>query len=261
MMYIVFLLIIGLSLRLWWESQAENREVGRTAMRSWVGNVRMNRYSETLEKYFAYYRTLDSQQKYEFTQRVDAFLKEKEFVSRGNLEITEEMKILVAACAVQLTFGLSPVYLSHFSTIILYPDQYYSLINQHYHVGEVNAGGVIVLSWKHFVEGYFHPNDSLNVGLHEMAHALLLENRRYGDDLLVPERVRAFFQQAKYEYRKIQAGEESVLRKYAGSNLAELFAVAVETFFENPRQMQREAPGLYQSMTGLLNQNPLQQTT
>lgn len=212
-----------------------------------------------LEKHFAYYRLLSPEKKVEFNQRVAEFLLEKEFVSRGKLEITEEMKVLVAACAVQLTFGLSPVYLSHFNTIILYPDEYYSLINRDYHVGEVNAGGIIVLSWRHFVDGYFYPNDSLNVGLHEMAHALLLENRQYGEDFLEPEHMKEFFQQAKTEYRKIQEGEDSILRKYAGTNVAELFAVAVETFFENPKEMQAEAPQLYQSMRNLLNQNPLQQ--
>lgn len=217
-----------------------------------------NRYAEALEKHFAYYRSLDEERKEEFVKRVDAFLREKEFVSRGKLEITEEMKVLVAACAVQLTFGLSPVYLAHFKLIILYPDRYYSVINRDYHVGEVNEGGAIVLSWRHFVDGYFHPNDSLNVGLHEMAHALLLENRRYGKDLLRPEAVRAFFEQARHEYRKIQAGEDSVLRKYAGTNLAELFAVAVETFFENPQEMNRQAPVLYVSMVDMLKQNPLE---
>lgn len=90
-----------------------------------------------------------------------------------------------------------------------------------------------------------------------MAHALLLENRRYGRDYLDPAHVQAFFDQAKTEYRNIQAGQESVLRKYAGTNLSELFAVAVETFFENPQQMHQQAPRLYESMTNLLNQNPL----
>ena len=217
-----------------------------------------SRYAETLEKRFAYYRLLDEERKAEFVQRVETFLREKEFVSRGKLEITEEMKVLIAACAVQLTFGLSPVYLAHFKLIILYPDRYYSVINHNYHVGEVNEGGAIVLSWRHFVDGYFYPNDSLNVGLHEMAHALLLENRRYhGQDLLNPEAVRAFFEQARHEYRKIQAGEDSVLRKYAGTNVAELFAVAVETFFENPQEMSRQAPVLYASMVDLLGQNPM----
>ncbi len=220
---------------------------------------RLNFNDQVLEKHFAYYRTLTTDRKAEFNRRVADFLEEKEFVSRGKLVITSEMKVLVAACAVQLTFGLSPVYLSHFNTIILYPDEYYSFINRDYHVGEVNAGGIIVLSWRHFVEGYFYPNDSLNVGLHEMAHALLLENRQYGEDFLKPEYVKEFFLQAKYEYRRIQEGEESILRKYAGTNIAELFAVAVETFFENPKEMHIEAPQLYQSMQNLLNQDPLQQ--
>lgn len=247
----IYIILIGISIGLIYGWQQFTRKKAKEKTLPFNDQV--------LEKHFEYYRLLSLERKIEFNKRVAEFLYEKEFISRGRLEITDEMKVLIAACAVQLTFGLSPVYLSHFNKIILYPDEYYSIINRDYHVGEVNAGGIIVLSWKHFVEGYFYPNDSLNVGLHEMAHALLLENRQYGEDFLAPEHVQEFFQQAKHEYRKIQTGEESILRKYAGTNIAELFAVAVETFFENPKGMQTEAPQLYQSMKNLLNQNPLQQ--
>ncbi len=37
----------------------------------------------------------------------------------------------------------------------------------------------------------------------------------------------------------------SVLRKYAGTNEAEFFAVAVETFFERPGALRRATPELY----------------
>ncbi len=246
--------LVGICLYYW---QVDRREgVGKKVIHTTL----VKTYAQVLEKYFAYYRQLPAAQKEEFSQRVDKFLAEKEFVSRGKLEITEEMKILVAACAIQLSFGLSPVYLSHFKMIILYPDKYYSVLNRDFHVGEVNEGGAIVLSWRHFVEGYYNPTDALNVGLHEMAHALLLENLQYGKDFLDPAFVQEFYRQAKHEYRKIQAGQDSVLRKYAGTNAAELFAVAVETFFENPVEMLTAAPELYHSMQGLLKQNPLRHT-
>jgi hypothetical protein len=216
-------------------------------------------YRSILEKNFLYYRQLPAYRRFRFEKRVQRFIIEKDFVSRGGLEITDTMKVLVAACAVQLTFGFSPIYLTHFKTIILYPDKYYSLINQVYHKGEVNEGGLIVLSWKHFQEGYQYPNDSLNLGLHEMAHALLLENETPDEEyhFLDPEHYQQFFEVAEMEYQRIHQGEASLLRKYAGANQAEFFAVAVETFFEKPQVMQKELPNLYNSLANLLKQNPL----
>jgi Mlc titration factor MtfA (ptsG expression regulator) len=213
-----------------------------------------------LTRSFEYYRQLNFRDRLRFEKRVRQFLTDKEFISRGELPITDDVKTLVAACAVQLTFGLPPVNLRHFRKIILYPDAYYSTINDKYHQGEVNAAGVIVLSWKHFLQGYRNPNDSRNVGLHEMAHALLIENRtRYDGEynFLDENKLANFLACAETEYHRMQQGESQLLRNYALTNPAEFFSVAVEVFFENPKAMADEAPLLYQSLKELLGQDPL----
>ena len=132
---------------------------------------------EVLNKYFPYYISLEPREKLHFERRVHQFMGLKSFIPRNIEEVTLEMKTLISACAVQLTFGLPKIYLRHFSKILVYPDNYYSTINQTYHKGEVNPRfGIIVISWKSFVKGYVE-KEGLNLGLHEMAHALHLENR------------------------------------------------------------------------------------
>jgi Mlc titration factor MtfA (ptsG expression regulator) len=212
-----------------------------------------------LEKSFAYYCALSPAERRRFERRIGEFLEDKEFMARGDLPITEEMKTLVAACAVQLTFGLPPVRLRHFRQIILYPEAYFSTVDRRYHQGEVNAAGAIVLSWKHFMEGYRVPNDARNVGLHEMAHALLLENRTRYDgeyDFLDQQSLDYFLECAEVEHARMQRGEPGLLRNYAHTSPAEFFSVAVEVFFENPATMAREAPQLYGALKDLLNQDP-----
>ena len=87
------------------------------------------------------------------------------------------MTAMIASSAIQLTFGLPKINLKHFERILIYPDEYYSTINKQYHKGEVNPRlKAIVVSWKAFVAGYADPHDGINLGLHEMAHALKLEN-------------------------------------------------------------------------------------
>ncbi len=105
------------------------------------------------------------------------FINMKTFVPRGEIKkITPEMKALIAGSAVQITMGYPDVYFSHFRTIIVYPDKYYSRITGKYHTGEVNRLGVIVLSWKVFLEGFCIPRDGVNLVYHEMAHALRLKD-------------------------------------------------------------------------------------
>lgn len=217
-------------------------------------------HRQLLEERFKYYRQLNKTDQKTFEKRVKAFLREKEFIARGGLNMTDEMRLLIAACAIQLTFGLPPVYLVHFKKILLYPDEYYSTINQTHHAGEVNAGGIIVLSWKHFTEGNHWPENSYNVGLHEMAHALLLENRIQNREynFLSDESIEYFFACAEQEREQILDGECLSLRAYATTSRAEFFAVAVETFFEQPRELKAGCPQLYEALAQLLNQNPLE---
>lgn len=173
------------------------------------------------------------------------------------------MKVMIGACAVQLTFGLPRIYLQHFSVMVIYPDNYYSSITRRFHKGEVNpAYGIIALSWKSFIDGYLvHPTDAVNVGLHELAHALRLENiirneeyRFFDEDLL--KKFDAF------AWRICHEADPELLffRPYACTNEHEFFSVAIENFFERPHKFQSAQPQLYHILCRLLNQDPLKLT-
>src|SRR4051812_8975268 len=141
------------------------------------------RYKEILQKYFLYYQHLSPENKTKFEKKVTQFIFGKQFIPRNVDEVTIEAKVLIAASAVQLTFGLPNVYLKFFRKILVYPNDYYSSITKRFHKGEVNPRfGIIVLSWQSFVDGYIMPNDSRNLGLHEMAHALRFENLIRSED-------------------------------------------------------------------------------
>jgi Mlc titration factor MtfA (ptsG expression regulator) len=216
-------------------------------------------YKAPIKKYMPYYRLLDPLQKRTFEKRVQKFINQKEFVPRGMDRITYEMKALIAGTAIQLTFGYPSIYFMHFKRILVYPDSYYSKISQRYHKGEVNMGGLIVLSWNNFVEGFIKPDDGRNLGLHEMAHALRLENaienEEYGflDDSVL----RKWTDLCYREIEKMQNGESTFLRAYASANSQEFFAVAVENFFERPAEFVDWHPELYETLAGMLKQDPL----
>jgi Mlc titration factor MtfA (ptsG expression regulator) len=51
------------------------------------------------------------------------------------------------------------------------------------------------------------------------------------------------------------------MRKYGATNPAEFFAVASETFFEKPKQMQKRHPELYDELRDYYKLDPLEWIT
>jgi MtfA peptidase len=215
-------------------------------------------YRDILQKYFPFYRQLDDLNKNKFVQKVCNFIYGKRFIPRNIDQITVEARVLIAATAVQLTFGLADVYLQHFNKILVYPNDYYSSITKKYHKGEVNPRfGIIVISWQSFVEGFVSPNDAVNLGLHEMAHALRLENLIRSEDykFFDGELIAKFDEHAGVLCRSTN-WSDTFFRPYACANEHEFFAVAVENFFERPSEFKNALPDLYAILSKLLNQDP-----
>lgn len=219
-----------------------------------------NDYRIILEQHFTYYQKLSPENKRKFEKRVHLFINSKIFIPRRFKKVTTEMKTLIAASAVQLTFGFQALTMPHFKRILIYPDSYYSSIRKTYHKGEVNpAARLIVFSWRGFLEGYEDTSDSSNLGLHEMAHVLKLENKIFNNEVgfLDPILYNKWEMLAMKHIARLRTEEDPLFRKYAAENEYEFFAVAVENFFERPILFQETHPELYEVLKGLLNQDPI----
>lgn len=226
------------------------------------GKVRLTELEiQILEQKFPYYARLSDKHKREFREKLQVILTTKSFIGRDSLRVvTPEMKLLIGATIVMVTFGWKDLRLSHFRKILIYPDSYYSTISKQYHRGEVNPmHGIIVMSWSCFLEGFKNENDGINLGIHEVAHALKLENQIHynGESEFFNPNVYRSFQLMTYdEIRKINAGNMTVFRANAGLNGDEFFAVALETFFEKPHDFFEYNPELYGTLVQLMRQDP-----
>jgi MtfA peptidase len=220
-------------------------------------------YREILQKYFKYYQALSPSGKITFGKKVAAFIYGKQFIPRQIDEVSIEAKVLIAASAVQITFGLPNFTLRHFNKILVYPNDYYSRITKRYHKGEVNPRlGIIVISWQSFIDGYINPTDAFNLGLHEMAHALRLESMMREDVEILDENLfEKFDEHADHICIQMEVGASNVIRPYACTNKHEFFSVAVENFFERPALFKAELPAVYTILTKLLHQDPLRMET
>ncbi|MCU4157390.1 zinc-dependent peptidase [Carboxylicivirga sp. A043] len=215
------------------------------------------RIKEILEEQFAYYNHLPDTLKTDFILRTYQFMQRRNWVSSSKPIVDMHQKTLISASAIQLTFGLKQVSFGRFKTIIVHEDAYYNRLTRKYHRGEVNQAGLIVLSWKHFEQGYADAKDKINLGLHEMAHALdlalhLSEGRRYNVHRLMDK----FRQSAFEKMLAMRNNPNGFLRQYGSTNAREFFSVAIEHFFEAPKDFRTQMPELYYELCQLLNQDP-----
>jgi len=224
-------------------------------------NPKLRRLKEKMPKllneYSPYYRNLNQKERKYFEKRILLFISLKRFYRFDKSKVTDEMKILIASAAIQITFGFSDGYeYEVFRKIAISDESYVSQQTKKVHHGETNPGkSLIAFSWKRFMEGVNSPNDALNLGLHEFAHALFLNNLQGYQN--------KHFMKAVGSWHKTVAKlkkEEAIFdffRSYAFSNRMELFAVSVEYFFETPQAFHTHLPELYAVMCRMFNQNPL----
>lgn len=209
------------------------------------------------QKYSYYYVGLPENEKTRFIKRAHKLSQEIFFEGRRGLKVSNEIRMFVIAAFIQITFGLNNFLLPKFRRVIVYPDSYYNQITGRMHKGEVNPRGAIVLSLKSLLRGYAVPNDSINLGIHELAHALFysLTNAKSMPPEL-EEKTKQFTFMALAEIERITTSQNHIFRKYAATNVSELFAVATEHFFEAPNELKETIPQLYNSLSKLLNQDP-----
>jgi hypothetical protein len=213
---------------------------------------------EFLNKYFRYYQQLSGREKGVFVERARLFIDSKKFIPKGGQSIDRKVEVLIAAVAIQMTFGLKKFLLPHFGIIIVYPRKYLSVVTKRYHRGEVNLRGGIVLSWEDLLLGLKNPDDGFNVGFHEFAHAVYFENAIKNEDYLFLDGsvMKSWASQAKSVISKMKRNIPVLFRDYASTNIQEFFAVTSEYFFEVPADFKAEFPELYITMCRIYNQDP-----
>lgn len=203
---------------------------------------------------------------------VQLFLTDKHFEGCGGLTLTEEMKVIMAAEACLLLLHIDGPCYPALRTVLVYPQGF---VPKYAHtprtgelarapgplMGESWRDGVVVISWDDAARGAHDPFDGNNVVLHEFAHQLDAEDGfADGEPVLPPSAVRTWGRVLSEEYERLRADvaadKGSVLDGYGATNKAEFFAVATETFFEKPVQLEHDHPELYAQLKLFYGQDP-----
>jgi len=208
---------------------------------------------------FTFYKKLNDKQQHHFEHRVASFIIDKTFIGREGQQITDGIKVLISATAVMLTFGFRDFYIGLVDKIFVYPGEFYSKMNDDYHKGEFNPRlGALVISWKHFEEGFDIGNDNLNLGIHEFAHAIHMNSMKERDvsSTIFKD---SFKELTDYLSENKPLRDDLIaskyFRDYAYTNHFEFLAVIIESFIETPAEFKSQFPRIYDFTKQMLNFN------
>lgn len=216
--------------------------------------------TEWLERRVRLYGRLDPAARHRFDTDVRILLDEWIFEGVGGMEVTGEMRLAVAAGAALLLHGRPDWELPYRQTVLFYPDAFddeYRVQSEGEFEGMAHEQGPVILSVKALDESWSDASDGWNVVLHELAH-LLDHGTEFAagvPSLVDPRSVVAWQSLARREMRRIRR-RRSVLDRYGGTDPAEFFAVAVESFFEQPDLLAEEHPELFEALEALFHLDP-----
>jgi len=210
----------------------------------------------------------------ELLGHVQVFLAEKRFEGCGGLELTEEIRVTIAAQACLLLLHRETDYYPQLITVLVYPSTY-TVREERYLEGEIwEEGGEdrlghtgrhlqsMVLAWDAAKRGAANPSDGQNLVLHEFAHQLDFEDDGSEGAPTMTTRVEylAWARVMSSEFEVLRAADEAgrptLLDTYGATNPAEFFAVVTEAFFERPRALRAKHPKLYAEFVHFFRQDP-----
>src|SRR5947207_10677695 len=159
----------------WLKQQRRRRLQGRPFPKEWL---------KLIQRHVAFFPKLSATDRAELLGHIQVFLAEKRFEGCAGFEITDEVRVTIAAQACLLLLHRRTDYFPHLLTILVYPLTY--MVQEDHRIGEHvweegtvsrlgetgRRMGSLVLSWGAVKHGAADPSDGKNVVLHEIAHQL-----------------------------------------------------------------------------------------
>jgi Mlc titration factor MtfA (ptsG expression regulator) len=189
------------------------------------------------------------------------------FIGCAGLQVTTTMRLLVAFQASLLLARIGTDVCRELGGVLLYPDSFLAPRSFIDDAGVITEGheplsgesvdtARIILSWTDARAG-LEAADGCNVVLHEFAHFLdhALDGR-----LSAPGPEQSWHALLRREHAALRAalaaGRDTLIDPYGAEDPAEFFAVATETFFELPRELQVRHAELYRALAGIYGLDP-----
>lgn len=220
-----------------------------------------------LERLSALYRRMPDALRRKLDAAMRSFLARVELVGCNGLQITEEMRLLIAMHAALLTQRVGISAFDRLYSVLVYPDEF--VVAQRFEdedtglvteAEEVLSGQTIdtdrvIISWRDVIE--VDADTPYNVIAHELAHYL---DHALGGSLSDSQAQSEWHDTLAREQRVLQAalerGEQTLIDAYGADDPAEFFCVATEAFLETPVEFERLHPALYAQLSRFFGLDP-----
>ncbi len=263
-----FVVIIGMTVVVVWAVTRAHRAARRKALMKAPFPVE---WSAILSKNLPPYSSLPEDLLDQLHGYINVFLDEKDFEGCGGQEITDEVRVTIAAQACLLLVGRDSKCYPRLRSVLVYPHTYVGGKGGIFgagdeppsaRLGESWRTGAVVLSWDSVRGGAANFDDGHNVALHEFAHQLDQEDGAADGTPILRglSSYRSWARSLSGEYqsflKRVEAHRKTVIDEYGATNPAEFFASATEAFFEKPEQLAKKRPDLYEELKSYYRIDP-----
>lgn len=273
--FLLFTIILLIAVPAYWALTSQRKRSRREKL---LAKEFPEDWKKILAENFPLYQKLPNELRTKLERHINVFLAEKRFEGCAGLEITDEIRLTIAAPACLLMLNHISDYYPGVSSILVYPSAFvgkdielmgdsgaYSE-GQSTRIGEAWKNDYIVLAWDHAYSGVRNSDDGDNTILHEFAHQLDVADGWFDGTPPLPSqaRYRTWTKVLSDEFDTLSDGYRSdtlkkpVLSAYATKNEAEFFAVATEAFFEKPSKLREQHEALYSELRQYYGLDPLQ---
>ncbi|WP_408097533.1 zinc-dependent peptidase [Peredibacter sp. HCB2-198] len=210
-------------------------------------------YEKMLSR-FRPYQFLTTEERKRFQTKILYFLEDKIFNAVGDLIITDEMKLLVAAEACLMITNIDGDVYPGLKNIYLMEDVFIpkdnpvnsitGLPTHSARLGEAWKRGPIVLSWNSIVQGS-------SVVFHEFSHQLDQQDGSFdgtpklGRNGNYDKWAQVMGKEFINLRKRVMDHKRSDIDSYGATNEAEFFAVVTEYFFTRPQVLSKNHPEIY----------------
>ncbi len=251
--------------------------------RRWLAEPFPPEWEESLRRQVKQAERMPAELMAKWRHRIHVFVRETSWEGCRDLNVTDEVRIVIAAYATLLVLGFEDEWLSRVRHVLVHPTPYqgrrtrigvegldYSQGDwmqqleddaEDEHLGEAWCeSGTVIIVWSEVPTSERIVPAGTNVVLHEFAHVLheLLSGwfptarTECGESWL-----EAFQNEYSRQVRDTDRGRRSLLDDYAAESPEEFFCVATECFFERPGRMQTQSPMLFRLLKQCYRIDPI----
>lgn len=241
--------------------------------RQLIANPFPDRWERILKSSVGHYARLSEVERQSMRNAVMILLSEKNWEGCGGLQLTEEIRITIAAQAALPILSCDHDYYSRVDSILVYPTAFSSPnpddgwedddLSEEGKEGMAVYRGPVLLSWDVVREEAADPECGHSVVVHEFVHQIdYLDYDINGAPPIRDRELAARWQRVmsnayRHHTSELDRKQKTYLTELAGENETEFFADAAEAFFCDPVGLVGEYPDVYRVLADYFRLEPV----